>query len=451
MNGGFRDELLGQALRDLDVPEHGPAFYMELAERLADERRASALARRGRSRERRLRVRWGGRVLVGIAAAVAAAVVGLPHIGDRTRPEIGVEVASAAEVKAKVRRALAELRTLRGTLVVTTAVSGEGNLTTRTQFVLTDRGDFHSNSGNEQRSYDAGRLIERYHAKANSIASELTGVAPGPPDGAGSVGELTVQRRLGSVVRALLAAGDARVKETRFEGRLAWRLRIPVAPNAIDGAYSADRLDLTIDQRTGMPVRVVATHGGRFLGELRVERLAVNSPVSARELRVAFPAGTEIYREDLGFRRVSLAQARTEVGYDPLVPRSLPKGFELADVTVANQARATGSEGANPPSVDVVSLSYRRGLDQFVVTTRRVGADPSAWSDPLATGEGFVDRPRRFAVRAGALRGTSAELLVVPQGIPHVWALDDALVVTVAGDLSEAELISVLESLAKAG
>jgi hypothetical protein len=69
------------------------------------------------------------------------------------------------------------------------------------------------------------------------------------------------------------------------------------------------------------------------------------------------------------------------------------------------------------------------------------------WDDPLGTGEGFRDDPERIRVAAGALEGVQAELLIVPRNTPHIWAKTDKLVVTIAGDLSRAELIAVAESL----
>ena len=71
----------------------------------------------------------------------------------------------------------------------------------------------------------------------------------------------------------------------------------------------------------------------------------------------------------------------------------------------------------NPLSRMVVSLSYRRGVDHPIV------------------------------IRSGALQGAGAELLIVPRGIPHLWALTDRFVLTVGGDLSRAELLDVAESL----
>ena len=145
------------------------------------------------------------------------------------------------------------------------------------------------------------------------------------------------------------------------------------------------------------------------------------------------------------------------VGYSPLVPADVPDGYELTEVAVAEDVTSpTGVEGGNPSSLNVVSLAYRRGLDRFLVTTRLshvpTPGEPQLspeelWSDPLATGEGFRDEPDRIRLSGGALDGIESELLVAPRNTPHIWALTDNLVVTIAGDLSSAELIAVAESL----
>ena len=105
----------------------------------------------------------------------------------------------------------------------------------------------------------------------------------------------------------------------------------------------------------------------------------------------------------------------------------------------------TSSEAMNPLAPDVVSMVYRRGFDRIVLTTR--AAIEGDWSDPLATGEGFVDRPERIRLERGALSGVEANLLIVPLALPHIWALSDDLVVAVAGDLNRGQLLHVAESL----
>jgi hypothetical protein len=236
---------------------------------------------------------------------------------------------------------------------------------------------------------------------------------------------------------------------TEYAGRAAWRLNVPVQLNRIVPRFSGDEFSIWVDQETGIPVRVVERKNGRTRNELRIEELAVDAP-GARVRPVRFPPGTEVTRSDGGFRRTSLDGVRAAVGYAPLVPGWLPDGFELAEVAAGpGQVGFTGAEAGNPPSTDVVSLSFRRGFDQILVTTRlrNVPGYPQEWADPLATGEGFVDRPQKVELGRGVLSGVEANVLVVPRNIPHLWAQTDDLVVTVGGDLSREELIRVAESL----
>jgi hypothetical protein len=447
----IRDERLGAALWELDVPEHRPGFFAELEERLAAEHVTSFEQGRRRRYDAGERRRRAVRVAAAVAlAAGIAAAVGVPRLGDETGPKLGVESATAAEVvKAKVRKALAEVESLKGRLVLRAAEPGSTRRkVTKAQFALTAGGDFYAESPTELLAYDAKRNTERYYARGNPVASALSGSAPGPPDHrASGPGELDFNRRLGSVVRALLASGDPRIEDATYDGRPAWKLEIDVPENLIAGADSADRLAIDVDRQTGVPVRVVALNGGRLLSELRLEDLEVNAAIPSQTFRPEFPAGVEVYRDDLGFRTVSLEEAAAEAGYPPLVPNTVPDGFSLSEVAFAKKGGATGSEGSNPPSRKVVSISYRRGLDQFVVSTRKAGSDPSAWSDPLATGEGFVDEPEQVTIEAGALQGVDAEVLIVPRGVPHAWTISDDLVVTVAGDLSRDQIVALLNAL----
>jgi hypothetical protein len=184
----------------------------------------------------------------------------------------------------------------------------------------------------------------------------------------------------------------------------------------------------------------------------------VNADLSPETFRLEFPSGSEVLQSDDGFRRVELGEVAGVVGYAPLVPAAVPDGYELAELAVARESAPTGSEAGNPPSRMVVSLSYRRGLDQFLVTTRLAHVPAvdapelppeKLWGDPLATGEGFVDKSEQLTPDRGALAGQQVELVVVPRGIPHLWALTPELVVTVGGDLSRDELIQVTESLGR--
>jgi hypothetical protein len=443
-----RDHELGAALRALETPEHARTFEADLRRRLAEARLSGepAVPRSRRSRHRRV----AGRVLL-VAAFVAVTALAVVPLSDRLAG--GSDVATAAEIQAQVRSSLGSLERLSGVLVAGCTEQGcPGRAGERSwRFELASNGDlrFARPTTGERAVYDAAAGVARTALRSESAGgdtifyTERSGVAPGPPDaGPPSFDELA---EFGAFVRALLVARDPRVEEVVYDGRPAWRLEVDAVPNAIVPELTGDRFEIVVDREAGVPVRVVERKGGAVLRDFRVERLEVDAQPS-RDLRLAFPAGADILRMDDGFRRVPLGDVAAAVGYAPLEPGWVPEGFALAEVAVAAQAGPTGREAGNPLSRHVVSLSYRRGFDQLVVTTRTAGS--GAWSDPVATGEGYLDDPETVVLRRGFAAGASGEVVVVPRGIPHVWTVADGLVVTVAGALGRDELVRVAESLA---
>ena len=423
--GKTRDEWLGELLRELGAPEHRPEFHRELRLRLQEERRAG---------RRRVALRWTLRVAaVAAAAAIVLAVVGLPKSGRG-----GPEVANAATVKAHVRAALFGLRSLTGVLV-------DGR--ERWRFALDAAGDLRLEGprAGDAITYDAATGIVRSAQHSASLGgstlfyAERRGVAPGPPDQGPPTWVLPEQ--YGAFVRAALADAPSSVRTATYAGRPAWQLEVDTVPNAIVPDSSGDHLSITVDEESGLPVRIVETKHGAVLRELHIEQLSVDPTLPAGTFELAFPAGAEVMRSDDGFRRVALGGVARAVGYAPLVPAWIPAGYHLAEVAVARDSAPTGKEGGNPASRMVVSLSYRRGIDQFLVTTRLRG--DGSWSDPLSSPEGFVDTPEHVSLAGG----TGAQVVVSPHTIPHLWTLTDSLVVSVGGDLSRGELIRVADSL----
>lgn len=122
-------------------------------------------------------------------------------------------------------------------------------------------------------------------------------------------------------------------------------------------------------------------------------------------------------------------------------------GKAFAELVRAFDASLRGPtrDGVNPPSRFVVSLACRYGLSQFIVTTRATGPDAGGWRDPF----GPAPRAARQAttLAGGALSGTDAEVVVAPEVTPHLWAVNDELVVTIAGHLTRDELVQVAGSL----
>jgi outer membrane lipoprotein-sorting protein len=444
----YRDNELGAALRELEAPEHRPEFHAELHRRLAAERTTRRLQRR-----RRPQVRWVARVAA-VAAVVALAAVAFDALrSEQGRAPSVVAVASAAEIQAQVQEALTSAQALSGTLVWDGPQRGDE---TRWEFLLTARGDFRLSglTRTDESAYDAERGVERLYSRDEDgivSAAVMRGLAPGWPDATSSGWMLPDE--FGALVRVFLAAKDPAVEEvTTADGRPGWRLRVKAIPNGIlPPDLTGDAFTITVDKETGMPVEVTETREGAFRRQIRIEDLAVNPEVSRNAFTLDFPPDAEPRTIDHGFRRVELEDAGEAVGYAPLVPQWAPTGFELAEVAVSPGIGVPGGvEATNPPSTDVVSVSYRRGLDQLLITTRLRNVPDwaaDAWTDPLATGEGYRDRPERVRVRRGALSGVELNLLIVPRNVPHIWALTDRLVVTVSGDLSRAELLRISESL----
>jgi hypothetical protein len=268
-------------------------------------------------------------------------------------------------------------------------------------------------------------------------------LAPGPPDAAAA--GWVLQRGLGSIVAALAVDGDADVREVDYEGRAAWKVRVPT------GNPGEERV-IVVDRETGIPVRSALFRDGNAGAEWRIEQLQVDDPTTEDTFRLTPSDGQTRSRFDMGFRGAALEDVPRRVGYRPLVPAQVPDGFQRVEVAVAEQSRPTSDEQRpNPPSRDVVSLRYRNGLDELVVTTRRVGADPSAWGDPLIGSAPMGRAPEQVTFRGGALEGHTGEVVVDANSVPHVWAVAGALVVTVAGNLDRDELVRVAESLKPAG
>jgi hypothetical protein len=407
----MRDEQLGTALRELDVPEHRPEFEAALRRRLRQPRRR----------------RW----LLAAAAALAVVVASLVALA---LPR-GSEVASAAEVRDAISSALRSAHTITGVFVNQEEAHGGEN---RWRFEFRSSGSFRITGlgGNNPTDleYDPGMNVEAYSDVGLFVWR--VGLAPGWPDAAPA--GWVLRRDIGSVVAALSADPEADVEEVEYAGRSAWMLRTP-------SGNPGEEREITVDRETGVPVRDRLLRDGRFAGEWRIEDLRVNA---GREetFRLQPREGQQQTRYDMGFDRTTLDRAADVVGYKPLVPAWVPPGFELDEIAVARSSRPTGDEQRqNPPSRNVVSLRYARGLDQLVVTTRSTGPDPSLWRDPVIGSSVRARTPVRLRFPKGLLR--DAVLVIDPNSVPHIWGIAGPLVITIAGTVTSDDLVQIARSL----
>jgi hypothetical protein len=435
-----RDETLGAALRELDVPDHRPGFEDEVRRLLETE-----------PRPRHGMLRWrlpaAGVAVAAVAAALVVLLVGLPKSGT------GPSSALAARVKAKVATRLATGVTLSGRIVYRSS-EPHGPSSSRVFFAMDFLGALRVDDLRTHTTavYDATDGVERSLNTSASLggktlfAAERSGVALGPPDGGPS--DVFLQRQLSAFAHALLAEPDPRVRPIVYAGRDAWLADISVTPNGISRDY--DRLELTIDAATGVPVHAVATLNGKLRFDMRVEGLAVDARLRSGVFAMRFEPGQDVSHENDGFRRIDLAAAATVTGYPPPVPEAVPHGYTFDVAAVAAHPTEGTETPDNPPSRNVFSISYRRGFEQFLVTARLRGSSDAHWHDPFAI-EGVSFNTEHVTLHGGALDGVDAQVVVDPRSVPHLWAVAKELVVTVSGDLSRDELVDVAQSLHSLG
>ncbi len=446
-----RDERLGHELRSLDVPDHGPGFYARLSERISEDPPGATVHRLRRPRPAIL-------MTMAIAAVILALVGVSTQFAGKDGPPPEPHLITAAEVRDRVSVALASLRSLSGEITMDCpekCMFFEGP-TARWSFVTTAAGDERITGigGLYDYAYSTARRELRWLTAAQMTVT--SNVAAGPPD---FIARSLLNRDIVSVLQAFPGTvQEVTVAEVVEQGRPAFRMVTPLPPSTTGGANQSDRTEVVIDRATGFPLRKTQWLGSKLLGEVRLSNLVVNGPVDPAVFTFEPPAGARVYAPDAGFQRVTLGELEALVGYQPVLPAlaGLPSGYVLADVTVRTAINPFDKQARNAGAPVLVSVAYRRGFDRITVTTsasgsaRRCvpGGHINCWVDPLASGVGYTDEPERFTVASGALAGAEGELVISARGVPHVWTVDDRLIVTVAGDANGDELKRIAGSFA---
>jgi DNA-directed RNA polymerase specialized sigma24 family protein len=448
--------------------------------------RAEQAARGMATRVRQTRTRnvpWGRIVAIGaVVVVMLIAVLVVVTLASRATNRDARLGLTTDKVLNRLDDNLSADRTVTGTLRVTAPGRVAEPTTGRYIFIHVSDGSYRLTAadGHWDEAYDAsagtfevrGSTGPKGAATATKVS--LTGLAPGPPDhsafDARATGDpLAATLRLlhegtGRQVTTseLLPAGTTDTSQAtavwvitahlpRSSAASLHPLLAGVGSLATDPA--GDEVRVVVDQSLLLPLRLQVLHAGASVIDVRLGSLAVNDPLPAGSLRVGGAALTAT--RDLGFRATALDAAQAVVGYQPLTPAFVPDGYVLTDVAVRAAAPAgvrSTAGGTNPPDVDVVSLTYRRGSLSLTVTTRRTGASAKAWHDPFApatsaggTGSAARTDPVATHLGSGAFAGTTARGGSSP--LPHLWAVDDQYVLTVAGDLGASELHTVAASM----
>jgi hypothetical protein len=307
------------------------------------------------------------------------------------------------------------------------------------------------------------------YSGVGEAAVEFVNAPFGPPD---AQLETSFYATVMDQANALSLLAHGTVKETTYDGRPALVVAADVTPGPVvvrknrDGykvARDYDRFEMTVDKTTWLPVRYTMSLHGKVNLDVRLTDIQLGVPVDSAEFDPAFPKHVVVTPLDEGFRRVGLNEASHAFGYRPLAPTSLPDRFSYSLAAVAPKAVFELWVGYAPlPSnrrriatYDVTALEYRAGFLSFTVTTRReegmhnpLLADPFEPGSARSLASGDVET---VTLRHGAWAGATAKLAMPVNGVPHLWAFRDGLMVTIGGDLTARQLLAVAESLQPLG
>lgn len=410
---------------------------------------ATIADRADRTRPRR---RWGrGVAVVGVAMLVVAAVVVAVWIGVSDRVPDGTN--AAPETAVALASVLDSSKYLAVDAVVERPDEDESEPEQAFRVTIADDGSWVANRTDaiDRSTYLAPfaltRRVVAVPAEGSEqplvLADERAGLAPGRPDpNADRPEPIETLATIGPLLRS---ATEGRMTPGTEDGVAIETFRTTVATSAIGGP---EEWTVVLRADDALPSRVERRVGDRLVSRVSYENWQPLSEVPEGTFVQAIPPGAVQTSSDFGFAPVDL-DVTTLLGRGLAVtPSWLPTGFDIGSVAIRGAAPAgepSTAEGANPPDLDVSSVSYWRGPERITVTTRLVGPQPSDWKDPFG-----VEPQSTVAVRTlgdGRFNQADIEVVVAPGGRTHIWGRADDVIFTVGGDLTEAEATRVANSL----
>ncbi len=454
-----RDTELGRRLEVLGEPEHAAGYWQAVRAQVAGVSRRPQPAGTWRRLRGALSLRPVRLALAAAAlAAVAVAVLlsGLPTAD-------GPQPVSAEEVIRRAVQAYSSGRTWQTDTVNRLPNHGETYLSrmTRdadgsyslTQYDPEDEAAFLAGTEGcrvtSVTAYDARTGVLRRSDLTAGTFSIVRGWPLGPPDMDPQTSPSG--QDVGAILRALEAYGRVKLEPTVVAGRPAWTVTF-TGGDLAGRPYSVLRAAVyqaTVDAKTWLYLRMRFENAGMLIGEASTVRSWVDRRVPGGKFVLRPPDGATVTSRDRGFRRVSLAEAAAEPGVVAVLPGRLPAGYVLSAVAVAEQAYTANHY---VPGRHVFEAQYTCGFDALTISTRtltdryyRTDLDPFEYTND----RGWVGLAgTRARITSGAFAGAEATILIATQSSsPHLWAVKDGVLLTVAGGASAKELLAVAGSL----
>jgi hypothetical protein len=460
---------LGEQLSQFEGPEAPHDFFDKMDRLIEDE----PLPQRGNLRPF---VNGHKRLALASSSVAAAAVVAIIAVGLGSDekdpspiaqpPSTEVTQVPTTELRALLARDVAEkgvtaFGTVQGVSATvdekiadqfTVTKGKEPQYSTRTLTLrLKANGDYwESVSTGYVSSYDAAKGV-RVECMSSSECVRYSGVVADDPGSRPQAAYVSLLNRL----RVAAADPSSALTEVSFQGRDAWRLDVKTTA---DQAFAVGlptpttpvSLSVIVDKQTAFPLYGSTTVDGVLSSETTIRDLVVDPQFGPGDFDAARGKTVRNVDENPFYSRVTLEQTQVRVGYQPLVPKSLPAGFALAEVSVGRNNRYAESPGGmaeNRFLQNEVVMTFRRGLESFTVTTRSAGKN-LPWTDPeemfleVASAPNVTDVP----LTAGSFAGSNAHLVERLDSV-HIWGVGTSLVFTITGDISSDDMLDVVQSL----
>jgi hypothetical protein len=429
-------------------------------------------------------------VAIAATAAAVAAVVVLVALPSAHGPSQAS--ATAAEMLASMNTAsLRDTRTVRLTYTLGhRAVDGDsswtgGPGTTKNTATLSASGDIRYSTIH----VPAWKAMATTQVRTYDEQSHEARWINGPPP-VGKIKELTIFRpawdleasgtsdtwlsRFSGWVRSCLEETDPHTPVTRttYLGRPAWHA---VLLESLAHPARTVEWSVTVDRETGLVLRTdsrtLETPPAQVptVDEFRVTRFEVN-PALPRDWDTVPEAGKERIGiiDDATRFGTPEETARRSAPTPVLIPSRVPRGYRLSDVATVGHPGIGGSSAGkarlvylsrhNPrkylqqrigidPAIQHVAIRYRRGFTTFEITVLPPRGASGKRAPLGLAGADLV------TLTGGYLAGEKARVGVAPSlGLPPTLvAVKDGYRITISGDLTQQELITVADSLEARG
>lgn len=286
------------------------------------------------------------------------------------------------------------------------------------------------------------------NAPKHLVGRRTTGVfGTGPEAGANLAGPLLLHNF--GFIEDLVAKSDQATLETvTVNNKPAWRISDPTLATTIVGT-SHGNFTVVVDKKTHLPVQFVYhEESSNIRVQTTFSNLDVNPTIGDNEFHIAFPSGLDVYTTDQGVKKVDADEVKSIVSYSPILPQYLPDGFELSAITAAESSLLETQLNTDAMvSRNVVTATYRRGIQSISVSTRSVNGADTHWVNPVGGERAAEFRQASVTLTKGYFAGVTVETYGRSELQAHLWGKHGGFIFSVQGDVSRDELMKVTESL----